>query len=616
MGGLCGFLGQNDKKLLETMCNLLSHRGKRIDHYMDDNVSFATRTLENEATILKNADHVMAFQGEIYNSEDIENQLVPTNIGANLPAEATLILQLFNRKNVGTFEKIRGSFAFAIWNASKKELTLARDHFGQDTLYYCRISNRIFFASEIKPLLYAQKAILSTRPHINPQALTQYFQYGYVPSPNTLFKNVLRLPAASYFRYAQGSIDGPHRYWTADFSTEALNETEAMNKIYDTILKTTQLGTQKHKRFAVLLSGGLDSSLLASFVRKCTDNQIDSYTFTPPGQTNPSAKSIADFLNLAYQEITMDAKDAIEAFTVLPKIYTDLISDPFIALPTYALAKAAKNEGTLFAADGADNIFWGLPSLHDHFTYVRRVRKLPSALRALLLDLKGKFNTVYPYQRSFENLLTASLSEAPYMHMISIFTEREIKKLVPIPPLVNPSPKHVSKHDNTLTLTDFYSQQLATSPDRPANISRIGPMCSNFMLKLFEPFLDVKLVELANKIPPLLKQPSRNMDKLILRRMAHQFELLPKDFHQRKMGLSCPLDYWYERDLREWVSQLLSDELPPFLNRNYVMSLLERRSFFDRVYSRSASHRTSSRDIFTLLMFALWFKEYSPEMDF
>jgi len=141
-------------------------------------------------------------------------------------------------------------------------------------------------------------------------------------------------------------------------------------------------------------------------------------------------------------------------------------------------------------------------------------------------------------------------------------------------------------------------------------------MCSHFALKLFEPFLDVKIVELANKIPPSMKQPSRNKDKLVLRRMAQRFELLPKDFHQKRAGLSCPLDYWYERDLKEWANQILSDELPDFFNKKYVMSLLKRGGFLDRVYSGSASHRTSSRDVFTVLMFALWFKEYSPETDF
>jgi asparagine synthase (glutamine-hydrolysing) len=616
MGSICGFLGDNDKKMLEAMNGLLSHRGKRTDYYVDDNISFATRAIEKEATIVRIADGVMAFHGEIYGLKDMESQFDLGKLQSSSLTDAALVIRAFGRLGSRIFEKLRGSFTAAIWDSSQRALTLARDHLGQDTLYYSQMDDRIFFASEIKPLLFAQKAILSISPCMDLKALAQYLRYGYVPSPRTLFRNITRLPAASYVYYSQRKLNGPNRYWTPDFSPEDLNEREAMGKIYDEISKIVQLGVQRHKKFAVLLSGGLDSSLLASFVRNSTDNKIDSYTFAPFGQTNASARNIADFLNLTQHEVAMDAKDAIEGFTMLPKIYADLISDPFIALPTYALAKAAKDEGAVFAADGADNIFWGLPSLYDNLRYVRNTQRLPSTIRALFLDIAEKFKTVHPFQRSLENLLAASLSEDPYMDMIRIFTDREIEKLLPTTHLTSSHRKPISENSHPVTLTDFYSRQLATAPERPANIARIGPMCSNFALKLFEPFLDVRVVELANKIPPSMKQPSRNKDKLVLRRMAQQFKLLPKDFHQKKAGLSCPLDYWYERDLKEWANQILADELPTFFNKNHVMSLLKRGGFVDRLYSGSATHRTSSRDIFTILMFALWFKEYSPEIDF
>jgi asparagine synthase (glutamine-hydrolysing) len=616
MGSLCGFLGDNDKKMLEAMNNLLSHRGKRTDYYVDDDISFATRAIEEEATIVRSANDVMAFHGEIYDLKDMESRFDLGKLQSSSPTDVALLIRAFGKLGSRIFGKLRGSFSAAIWNSSQRALTLARDHLGQDTLYYSQMDDRIFFASEIKPLLFAQKAILSISPSIDLKALAQYLRYGYVPSPRTLFRNIARLPAASYVYYSQRKLNGPNRYWTPDFSPEDLNERDVMGKIYDEISKLVQLGVQRHKKFAVLLSGGLDSSLLASFVRKSTENKIDSYTFTPFGQTNASARSIADFLNLAHHEVAMDTKDVIEGFTKLPEIYADLISDPFIVLPTYALTKAAKDEGAIFAADGADNIFWGLPSLFGMVQNVRNTRRLPYALRTFFLDIAKKFKIVHPYQRSLENLLTASLSEDPYMDMIRIFTDREIEKLLPTTYLTSSHDKPALEDSHSVTLTDFYYRQQATAPERPANIARIGPMCSHFALKLFEPFLDLRVVELANKIPPSMKQPSKNKDKLVLRRMAQQFELLPKDFHQKKAGLSCPLDYWYERDLKEWTNQILADELPTFFNKNYLMSLLKRGDFIDRVYSGSATHRTSSRDIFTILMFALWFKEYSPEIDF
>ena len=616
MGSLCGFLGDNDKKMLEAMNGLLSHRGKRTDYYVDDDISFATMAIEEEAAIVRIADGVIAFHGEIYDLKNMEHQFDLGKLQSTSLADVASVIRAFGRSWPEIFERLRGSFTAAIWDSSQRALILARDHIGQNTLYYGQVDGRLFFASEIKPLLFAQKATLSIDPRLDFEALAQYLRYGYVPSSCTLFSGISRLPAASYVYYTHGKLNGPDRYWTPDFLPENMNEKEAIGKIYDEISEIVQLGVQRHKKFAVLLSGGLDSSLIASFVRKSTDNKIDSYTFTPFGQTNPSARNIADFLNLAHHEVAMDADDAIEAFTMLPKIYADLISDPFIALPTYALAKAAKDEGAVFAADGADNIFWGLPALYDNFRYVRNIQRLPSTIRALFLEIAEKFKTIHPFQRSLENLLTASLSEDPYMDMIRIFTDREIERLLPAIHLKSSRSKPISENSRTLALTDFYSRQLATASERPANIARIGPMCSYFGLKLFEPFLDVRVVELANKIPPLMKQPSRDKDKLVLRKMAQQSALLPKDFHQKKAGLSCPLDYWYERDLKEWANQILTDELPTFFNKKYVMSLLKRGGFLDRIYSGSATHRTSSRDIFTILMFALWFIEYSPEIDF
>jgi asparagine synthetase B (glutamine-hydrolysing) len=197
--------------------------------------------------------------------------------------------------------------------------------------------------------------------------------------------------------------------------------------------------------------------------------------------------------------------------------------------------------------------------------------------------------------------------------MIKIFTGREAKALLDKKNSI--SLQHQSKGKNrTVTLTDFYRCQLETAPDRPANISRIGPICSLFSTKLFEPFLDIQVVELATRLPPSLKQPSMNEDKLILRKMAREYKLLPREFRQRKMGLSAPLDGWYEGELREWVHQSLLDNLPSFFDRNYVKTLLERKSYLDRIYAKSVTYRTSSRDIFALLMLALWFKEYSPEV--
>jgi len=609
MGGICGFVGKSDKSLLKSMCDAFSHRGSRRDYYIDEDISFAAIAHEDEAAIVKSDDLIMAFEGEIYNSNIIKCQPAQSQVISNSLCDAELVLQLFKENGARAFSKLRGSFACTVWNASRQELTLVRDHFGQSTLYHCLVNDKIFFASEIKPLLRIEEV-----PRlVNLEALAKYFLYGYVPPPNTLFYSISKLPASSSISYRQRSWAGPDRYWNPPkFQPEIFNEREAVNRVYRTLLEKVRSGVEKHKKFAILLSGGLDSSLLAGFARKFTSGRIDSYTFVPSGQKSSSAELIADQLDLTYHEVNLAAKDAIKIFGTLPKIYDDLIADPFMSIPTYALVEAAQHEHCIFAADCADVIFWGLPMLYDSSRYLNMLKGTFGTLRRVLLEFMRKFEIRYALQRSLENILEATFSASPFDVTQRIFTNREVKKLLPMNyiKLIRSDQDNLNVHE-AYTLESFYMKKLDMIPDTTANISRIRPICATFSVKLFEPFLDVRLIEIASKLPSSLKQPSRNKNKQILRKMAHEYELLPKGFQPRKIGLSCPLDDWYREELKEWVSQTLLDELPNFINRKFVTSLLRRGSHLDKMYVSLSDYRTATRDVFALLMFILWFKEYA-----
>lgn len=616
MGGLCGLVGDSDKSLLKLMCNAVPHRGTVADSYIDRGISLAVNAFESEAQIVRIGSITIAFQGEIYNSESIKRQLLRKGVKLSSPSDAELVLQGFIENHAKAFRNLRGSFACAIWNGSSDELTLARDHFGQSTLYYCPMNGRILFASEIKSLLCTREVPVFT----NSELLATYLIHGYIPSPNTLFSRVMKVPAACTIRFrARKKPTNPEPYWRFTFSRDMVSENDAISRTYDSILETVNLGVLKHEEFAIMLSGGFDSSLLAVFARKCTKDQIESYTFVPPGQENYSARSIAEQLDLVHHQVTLHAKDSIRILSALPRIYEDLIADPFMSLPTYALLEAARKSKAIFAGDGADNIFWGLPMLYDRFKYLNMFRSVPNFLKRLLLNLTRNFETVYAFQRSLDNFLVASLSDVPYTCIRRIFTDHQVKRLLNLDRnTLNSHSQHERKHDHdgsAITLAGFYCHQIKTGPDRTANISRIGPISSSFSLKLFEPFLDIQVVELAARLPYSFRQPSRSQDKLVLRKMASDYRLFPSNFHPRKMGLSCPLDDWYMGELKEWVFQTLVDELPVFINKGYMKSLLNRKELVDRIYDKSSDYRTSSRDIFSLLMLALWLREYNPEVE-
>ena len=580
-----------------------------MDYHVDDRISFATRSLGDDTGIATIEDNTIAFEGVIYNSEDIENQSAKDKAMSSSSAVAEFVLRHFKQKGYRIFAEFLGNFAGAIWDNSRRELTLFRDHFGQSSLYYSFVDGRLCFASEIKSLLQVENC----PKLVDLEAVANYLMYGCVFSPRTLFSGITRLPAASLISFREKDMQNFSHYWTFEFAPKILDKNDAMNRIYQLLLKTVERSVRRHKRFALLLSGGFDSSLTAALVRKCTDNRIGAYTFVPTGERNKSAELIANRLDLVYNEITLSLKESIKILEILPKIHENLISDPFISLPTYALAKAARDEEVVFAADGADSIFWGMPSIYKRFIFYNALQGLPEKLRKGLLYLSGRFKRTHLYQRSLDNFLRASFSDTPYMFTGRIFTEDDVHKLLGKykPSSVEIHRKHARKR---ITLTDFYRYQLRTSPDRPAMTSRIGPICSTFSLKLFEPFLNPRLVELATAIPPSYKQPSATQDKLILREMAQKYALLPNGFRPKKVGLSCSLDNWMKEGLYEWVCQTLIERLPPFLDKDYVMAFLKRRHFLDIMYNRTSANRTASRDLLTILMLTLWFEEYKPAM--
>ena len=611
MGGICGFTGADEKSLLKSMCNSVVRGRERAEYYVDDNILLAGIGIRDETGIAKSADMVIAFQGEIYNSRFLRRRLLRKGVKFDSTSDAELVLKLFQLSGAEAFGNLRGSFACAIWNTLRQELILARDQFGQSTLYYCLIKGKLFFASEMKSLLPVEEL-----PRlVDREAIVNYLLYGYVPSPKTLFLNIAKLPAASSVCFRRGILRESSRYWNLEFQPQFLDEDEAIHLVYHKILETVKLGVSRHNEFAILLSGGFDSSLLAAMTRKLTDRSTKAYTFVASGQNNTSAESIANQLDLSYHQVTMTPKDAIKIFGTLPKIYCDLIADPFISLPTYVLVRAAKHEHALFAADNADNVFWGLPMLYDQFKLMRKLQRVPGGFKKFLLHLTKRFESTYSYQRSFHNLLMASLSNKPYAYIGRIFTDQQIGKLVQTDhSMLSNNSRFDEPEKSAPTLSDFYRYNLTTAPDRPANISRIGPICRSLSLKLFEPFLDPQLVQLAAKLPTSLKQPSRNADKVVLKKIATKFELLPKDFRPRKRGLRCALDDWYAGELGEWTHQTILDELPIFISERYVTSLLKRKKFIDNIYAASQDYRTSTRDIFALLMLVMWFKEYAPEV--
>jgi asparagine synthase (glutamine-hydrolysing) len=660
---MCGFAGcidsQNttEKVALEAvarrMADMLRHRGPDDRGvWADPQTGVALGHCRLSILDLSTAGHqpmfspmgrfVIAYNGEIYNCEHLRQALRHENPNLRFRghSDTEVILAAFEQWGVeSSLERMNGMFAFALWDQQDRILFLARDRFGEKPLYYGWAGQNFLFGSELKAL----RAHWAFDANINRDALAAYLRFNCIPSPYSVYRNIYKLPPASFLQYSAGKVK-IKAYWSLQACVvRALSEPldlsaeDACDELDRLLRDAVKLRMHADVPLGAFLSGGIDSSVLVTLMQAQTTRPVRTFSigfYDPAYDEARDARAIAQHLGTDHTELYVTSDQAMNVVNSLPEIYDEPFADSS-QIPTLLVAQLTRRHVTVsLSGDGGDEIFggynryaWGgrLWSRFSHIPYRLR-RVLAAAISAIgQKTWDAAFNHARPAlpqnwcQRmpgyklhKLADLLRSTDSLNMYARMVSHWFDPEF---VVLGAEVR-KPMHIV--DNQwLPLPNFEQQAmyLDTITYLPNDILvKLDRAAMAVSLEGRLPYLDHRIVEFAWRLPQSMKV-RLNESKWILRQVLYRY--VPRQLVERpKMGFGIPLDSWLRGPMRDWAEALLDPRRlrqEGFFNPEAV-----RQKWNDHVSGRGAGQY----HLWDILMFQLWLEhqksvaraEHNPEV--
>lgn len=615
---MCGIVGFIDNKLnnkedtINQMMEKIVHRGPNSSgKYTDESIALGFRRLSivdlgggSQPIYNEDKSKIIIFNGEIYNYETLRDELVGSGHVFTTQTDTEVLLHGYEEWGIALLQKVRGMFAFVIWDNKTDELFGARDHFGIKPFYYTKMNGTFMFGSEIKSFLPHP----SFEKKVNKAALKPFLTFQYSPlKDETFFEGVFRLPEGHYFTYSAGEMTITP-YWDADFSKK---EKKSKNEWIDAIDKEVEESVALHKLADVevgsFLSSGVDSSYVTSVLKPDMTFSIgfDDKTYNE----SVEAKRLTDVLGLNNQAAVIDSQLSFEAFPLIQYHLDEPDGNPS-CVPLYFLSNlAAQKYRVVLSGEGADELFAGYQTygFQTHSKLIREVaqglKKLPQKSRFRLGRKIGKMGH-FPGQSH----LYASLAKAEdyYIGHARIFDEKESLEILTKEYQVGPSVKEImapyfSKTENFKDEVNKM-QYVDVHQWMPKDILlKADKLSMASSLELRVPLLDVKMMNLAEKIPSkyLLNQ---NNTKDVFREAANRH--LPEEWANReKLGFPVPIKVWLREDYGyEQVKQVFeADFVSEFFDQEQVLALLEKHH---------NGEADVQRKIWTIYSFLTWYKVY------
>jgi asparagine synthase (glutamine-hydrolysing) len=567
MCGICGFVGWYDETALKSMTSIMAHRGPDDEGFYisrEDLVGLGNRRLaiqdlssDGHMPMCDNTKRYwITFNGEIYNFQNLRATLGGKGYVFHSRSDTEVILAAYCEYGKGCLQYFNGMFAFAIWDTVEKELFIARDRVGEKPLYYYYKDRKLIFASEIKSLLSSNYY----KPQINPKALYQYLRLQYVRWPYTMFDGIMKLPPAHYLTYKDGQIS-IHRYWKPTIHELENDEKELSTEFYNLLDDAVSLRLISDAPIGLFLSGGVDSSAIATLASKKIQN-LQSYTVGfPDGNSfdeSYRSKEIADSLSIRNQVIECNNEGLSNNIVRLLWHLEEPIAETLI-YPYFALSSQARKTFTVaLSGEGADELLYGY-----RYYQLETIRlKLDNFVRHIPKESLLKFINHHDIS-SNRNLLSLNymLASNPVDAMIawnaSNFSDYQVKRLL--------QQEYYAPFDlsNCLTADLFQMQnndERDIAPIMDFQLRMVDyiltvrdKMTMAFGLEMRTPFLDHRLVEFCMSLPYRMKtQNFRN--KWNLRESLKQ--ILPSQVANRaKKPFGAPIAYWiktlYDRYMKE-----------------------------------------------------------------
>lgn len=603
-----------DKAVLLSMNHSIAHRGPDDEgfHFQPEialghrRLSIIDLSTGKQPIYNEDGSVVVVFNGEIYNYMALRNELVTHGHQFQTHTDTEVIVHAYEQWGEACVNRFQGMFAFAIWDNVKKLLFIARDRLGIKPLYYSYLATGEFiFGSELKALTAHPDFNLT----IDEYAIDQYFTFGYVPDPKTIYKNTFKLAPGYYLTVKQNdSIPQPKQYWDVCFEETILKETDAIEECLEMLDSVVNSHLMSDVPLGAFLSGGVDSSAVVSAMSRYTDNvKTCSVAFSEKSHDEAIyAAQVSKLFNTDHKEYRLGPIDV-----GLLDDFFSLYDEPFAdssAIPTYRVCQAARTRvKVVLSGDGGDETIAGYRRYKFHTREESIKNILPFAVRAPLFGLLGR---LYPkldwaprYLRAkstFQALSRDTVSG--YLNSIALFKDEHRKLLYQDSfsrKIKDAHPSDVFKYHaqkfqghSGLAFVQYLDMKTYLPGDILTKVDRAS-MAHGLEVRV--PLLDHKWVEWAARLPDALKIKQGEGKYIFKKALCNR---LPKDvLYRKKQGFAVPLQQWFKDSLRARVSALKNS---PALKQANIFNL----KMIDKIVEQhlSATHDHSAM-IWSLLVF-------------
>ncbi|MGO4349489.1 asparagine synthase (glutamine-hydrolyzing) [Paenibacillus sp. MCAF9] len=611
---MCGFVGFADSRpdvdqvaIIKDMMDMIVHRGPDSGGiYSDEEVTLGFRRLkiidmsEEASQPIYNEDNscVLVFNGEIYNYVELREELIQCGHTFVSHTDSEVIIHAYEEYGTSLLQKLRGMFAFAIWDTNTETMFLARDFFGIKPLYYTQntTDNSFLFSSEIKAFL-KQPAF---RKELNKDALKPYLTFQYSVLDETFFKGVYKLKPGHYMLYKQGKLE-VKPYWDVNFTEEPNSLSHYVNQIKSTVKESVAYHQISDVPVGSFLSGGIDSSYITALLKPNKTFSVGFEDYEGNFNETNLAEDLSEILNIENYKRLVSAD---ECFKMLPTIqyHMDEPQSNPSSVPLYFLAElASKHVTVVLSGEGADEIFGGY-DWYDTTPAMKKYKKLPFAIRRPLSLLSGKLS---------KNRITSFVVkggqrvEERFIGQAHVFEEADALAVLKDEYKQGPSVQSITKtmYDQVRGKDDITKMQyLDLKLWLPGDILlKADKMSLAHSIELRVPFLDKVVMDLASKLPTDLRVHPSNT-KYALRTAAK--EVLPDEWANRpKVGFPVPIRHWLrqEKYYKLVKDMFLSDRAKLFFHTDELMKYLD---------SHYSGKQNYARYIWTVYVFLIWHKTF------
>jgi asparagine synthase (glutamine-hydrolysing) len=554
--------------------------------------------------------YVLVLNGEIYNYRELREILLKAGHIFRSASDTEVLLESYKEWGQDCLTRLTGAFAFAIYDSVRREIFLARDRAGEKPLFYKYSDSGFVFASELKALM----ANPTFSRELDLEALEHYLAYGYSPSDQSILKNTCKLSPGHAMTYnLETHRIQIRRYWElptnhprSDIAIDEL--TEELETILSSAVRRQLVADVP---LGILLSGGLDSSLVTAIAAKESERPIKTFTVSFPGHGSfnegPFAKIVSDYFGTDHTELVAEPV-AVSLLPLLARQYDEPLADHSI-VPTSMLAGLVKKSVTVaLSGDGGDELFGGYP----HYCFLQKIDRvrnyMPESVRKI-----GSFMATYALPvgtKGRNHIIGLGGDAASSIAKVNVYFDGVSRRRL-LSPLyragykitASPESKKATYFDSASSIfqnaarTDFHTTM---AEDYLVKSDRASMLHS---LELRAPFLDHKLIEFAFSLIPDNLKATSTKSKILLRHLGKR--ILPKTLDiNRKQGFSLPLASWFKGEWGTFVNEVLMEADPSIFNKRAITNLIK---------GQCRGFANENR-LFALTMFELWRREYKVSL--